>query len=85
MNKMIKEVEKLKSLVKMTAATEENEVSCEHAYRLLDQFAEAIIHGEDTAKMMPEVQKHLELCTDCREELDMLLKIIKKGPFRQTV
>lgn len=57
--------------------TEEVEYSCDDAHRLLDQLAEAVLRGEDTARLMPLVQKHLDMCPDCREEFEALLRILR--------
>lgn len=67
----------MKRVVRMIGATKEAEISCDEAYRLLDQYAEALIRGEDTAALFPEVKHHLELCMDCREELDALLEALR--------
>ncbi len=57
--------------------TSEEEYSCEDVYRLMDQYAEIVTRGEDPAVLMPLVGQHLELCSDCREELDALLRMIR--------
>jgi hypothetical protein len=59
--------------------TDEVEYTCDDVHRLLDQFAEAVLRGEDTARLMPLVQKHLDMCQDCREEMEALLRILKSG------
>ena len=59
--------------------TDEVEYTCDDVHRLLDQFAEAVLRGEDTARLMPLVQKHLDMCQDCREEMEALLRILKAG------
>ena len=60
--------------------TDEAEYSCDDVHRLLDQFAEAVLRGEDTARLMPLVQKHLAMCQDCREEFEALLRILRAPP-----
>lgn len=57
--------------------TQEVEYSCDDVHRLLDQFAEAVLRGEDAAKLMPLVQRHLDMCPDCREEFEALLRILR--------
>lgn len=66
-------IERLKRIVKMIGKTRENEIPCDEAYRLLDQYAEALLRGEDAEKLFPQVAHHLELCMDCKEELEALL------------
>lgn len=61
----------------MLAITDENEIDCDRVYALLDQFAEMAARGEDVSRLMPLVQKHLDLCPDCREEYQTLLNILR--------
>lgn len=71
------EIERMKKVVRMVGATKDTEISCDEAYHLLDQYAEALLRGEDTDALFPEVKHHLELCMDCREELDALLEALR--------
>jgi hypothetical protein len=66
----------MQKLVRSISMTEEEEISCDDVYLLLDQFAEMVKRGEDAAGMMPLVQKHLAMCPDCREEYETLLKML---------
>ena len=58
-------------------ATHDVEYSCDDVYQLLDQFAEAVIRGEDVRQLMPLVQRHLDMCPDCREEFEALMRILR--------
>lgn len=69
-------VDKLKAMVQGVANTRELEYSCDDVYRLLDEFAEAIANGRDAAALMPLVQQHLDMCPDCREEFEALLRVL---------
>lgn len=57
--------------------TEDNEIACNEVYALLDQVAEAAHRGEDVRVLMPLVQKHLDMCPDCREEYEGLLAMLQ--------
>lgn len=70
-------IERLKRMLYMVEATTEVEIACEEAYRLLDQYADALQRGEDAAALMPQVKRHLELCMDCGEELETLLAALR--------
>ena len=70
-------IEKLKTLVRGVARTQEKEYSCDDVYQLLDEFTEAVAHGKDVATLMPLVQQHLEMCPDCREEFEALLRVVR--------
>jgi uncharacterized protein Yka (UPF0111/DUF47 family) len=66
--------------IAMVEKTQEVEFSCEDVYRLLDQYAETINRGEDAQKLMPLVEHHIEICPDCREEFEALLRILQASP-----
>ncbi len=70
-------VDKLTTMVRGVARTQETEYSCDDAYQLLDEFTEAVAQGKDVAKLMPLVQQHLEMCPDCREEFEALLRVVR--------
>jgi hypothetical protein len=70
-------IEKLKTMVRGVARTQEIEYSCDDAYRLLDEFTEAVVQGKNVARLMPLVQQHLDLCPDCREEFEALLRVVR--------
>ena len=66
----------LPEIIQSLEDTEIEEYSCDQVYMLLDQFAETINRGEDASKLMPLVERHLDMCGDCREEFDALLSIL---------
>ena len=74
-----KGIEELKMLVKAAAATEEEELGCDEAYEALDQFAEMFVRGEDPSPLMPLVRRHLDMCGNCREEFEGLLRILRSS------
>ncbi len=57
--------------------TEIEEYTCDQVYELLDQFTELVHHQNDAAQLMPLVQHHLDMCDDCREEFEALLRILQ--------
>jgi hypothetical protein len=67
----------MKNLLNRLALTEEQEISCDDVHELLDQFSEMEMRGEDVAHLMPLVQRHLELCPDCREEHEALMQALE--------
>jgi hypothetical protein len=60
--------------------TREVELTCDEVLALMDQFAEMTLRGENAAQFLPLVQQHLEMCGDCQEELDALLRILRASP-----
>ena len=57
--------------------TRDNELGCDEIFEVIDQYAEAIMLGVDTEQLMPLVHHHIAMCGECREELEMLLEMMK--------
>ena len=66
-----------KKLLQSLAKTEEHEISCDDVFAVLDQFAEAVMRGENVLLLMPLVRQHLDMCPDCREEYETLLRMLQ--------
>ena len=67
----------IKSFVEQIGKTKEKELPCDDVFELLDEYTEAAARGEDTSSLLPYVQHHLEICRDCLEEYEALLRILK--------
>ncbi|MEX0788576.1 MAG: hypothetical protein WD040_07240 [Anaerolineales bacterium] len=67
----------LSVLEREITSTQEIEYGCDDVYRLLDQFAEAVLRGEDAAPWMPLIRAHLERCPDCRAEFEALMRVLQ--------
>ncbi len=67
----------MQKLLGMVERTRGDEYSCDQVHELIDQFAEAVMRGGDAAKLMPLVQHHLDMCPDCREEFEALLRVLQ--------
>jgi hypothetical protein len=67
----------IRKMAGQIAHTREVELACDEVLALMDQFAEMVMRGEDAAQLMPLVQHHLEMCGDCREEFEALLRILR--------
>ncbi len=72
--------ETFEKMIRQIEQTQDVEYACDDVLRVLDQFAEAFLRGEDVRKLMPLVQRHLDICPDCREEFEALLRILKARP-----
>ena len=70
----------VQKLARQLERTTEIEYACDDVQRLLDQFAEAVLRGKDAAGLMPLVQQHIDLCPDCREEFEALMRILRASP-----
>lgn len=51
-------------------------MSCEEVYSLLDEYVEHEIKGQDASRLMPLLEKHLEVCEECCEEYEALLDVV---------
>jgi hypothetical protein len=64
-------------MLQSLAMTEEHEISCDDVYAVLDEFAEAVMRGENVLILMALVRKHLDMCPDCREGYETLLRMLQ--------
>jgi hypothetical protein len=69
--------EMLAGMLAQIERTQDVELTCDEVLALMDQFAEMSLRGENAAEFLPLVQHHLEMCADCEEELDALLRILR--------
>ena len=65
------------TMLQALAVTEEQEISCDEVFAVLDQFTEAVLRGENVLIFMPLVRQHLDMCPDCREEYETLLRMLQ--------
>ena len=72
--------EEFQKLLKMIANTKEVEFSCDDVYHLLDQYSEAVVQGKNAEELMPLVEHHIDMCPDCREEFEALLRVLQASP-----
>jgi hypothetical protein len=70
----------IQDLMHMLKHTRREEASCEDVYEILDQYIELIARGEDAAQLMPLIKHHLDMCPECHEEYDALLRILEASP-----
>lgn len=64
-------------MIQMIASTTEDEIDCGQAFELMHQYAELVSSGQDASVLLPAVHKHIEICLDCRQELEALLRAIQ--------
>jgi len=64
-------------MLQSLAMTEEREISCDDVFAVLDEFVEAVRRGENVLLLMPLVRQHLDMCPDCREEYESLLRMVQ--------
>jgi hypothetical protein len=67
----------LEKLLRIVGYTQDVELSCDEVEKMLDQFAELAQRGEDVKEIMPLVKNHVDLCPECREEFEALMRILQ--------
>jgi len=70
----------VRAMAHMLQHTHAKELTCDEVHSLLDQFVDLVIQGEDASHLMPLVEQHLDLCTECREEYEALLRVLQASP-----
>ena len=71
---------RVEALLRMIENTCEEELSCEEVAELLSEFAELNLNKKDAASWLPLVENHLEMCSNCHEEYDALMRILQASP-----
>jgi hypothetical protein len=67
----------LKNFVELIQTTNEEELDCEEVFRFLDEYSEVALRGNVPKDFLPLVQHHLEMCRDCCEEHEALLRVLE--------
>jgi hypothetical protein len=70
----------VRQLMQLLEKTQEEEFSCQETFALLDEYVELVDSNEEAAALMPIVRLHLEMCPDCRDEFEALLRILRTEP-----
>ena len=71
------DAEMLQGLVESIFSTHEDELDCGGCFEQVDAFAEMVLAGKNAAEAMPLVQEHLDRCSDCRAEFEVLLDALE--------
>jgi hypothetical protein len=64
-------------LVSRLVNTREDELSCDEVFALVDDYAEAYQRGEDVVYLKPRIRHHLDMCRECEEEYEALLRVLE--------
>ena len=63
--------------LKMIQNTHDVELSCPECAEQLDQYAQRILDGEPIDGILEQVKEHLEACSPCDDEFQMILETLK--------
>ena len=69
----------LEEVAAQLAKTNDQELACDECAETLDRFVELAVAGEDVQKLYPMIHHHLEMCGECHEEYQALLRIVRDG------
>ncbi len=64
-------------VMRLLAATQPVELSCDEVLRLMGACADAMLRGEDYGPVVPLFENHIKICADCREEFEGLLRVLR--------
>jgi uncharacterized protein with PIN domain len=68
--------EQIENLLGMIEVTREGELNCEECLVVVAEFAETELRDKLAPAALDAVQHHLKLCLECREEYEVLLKVL---------
>jgi len=66
------------NLIHRLQKTHDDELSCDEVFALVDEYAEASQRGEDVASLKPLIRHHLEMCRECDEEYQALIRVLEE-------
>jgi len=54
------------------------DMPCSQVFTRLDEYVEKQVSGEDAALLMPLLREHFDMCPECCEEYETLLRVLEK-------
>ena len=69
--------EQIDALLEMLSLTKENELTCDECAKQVARFAEIHLENQSLPESLEAVQHHLDLCNECREEFEVLLRALQ--------
>jgi len=55
------------------------DMPCSQVFALLDQYVEKEVRGEAAERLMPLLREHLDICVNCSEEYEALLRVLEES------
>ena len=55
------------------------ELTCDEIFSKLDEYVEREVGEKDAAHLMPLIREHLDICPECCEEYEALLKVVNES------
>ena len=57
----------------------EPDPGCEACFEVLDEYAEALLRGDNAEALFPQLVAHLAGCPACREDTEGLIAALRRG------
>lgn len=76
---------RMKRILRSFMTAQENDANCEECYEHLDQFVEMVDAGTDAATILPRIEAHINICSDCGEEYQALLSVLRSQVDPDTI
>jgi hypothetical protein len=67
----------LRSLIRQGLPPAHPEIDCDDCLRQVDEYAEKVLAHKGPREGLGLVEQHLEICTECREEFEALLRALR--------
>lgn len=67
----------INGLMQLLSLTKDEEINCEQCLSSVSEFAEQELAGKSHVESLKAVEHHLSVCTECREEFEILLRSLK--------
>jgi len=77
-SKMPMTKDQAEKMLRMIENTQQEELACDKVFELLDTYSEMAVRGENVEELLPLVKHHLDMCPDCREEYEAVMRILEK-------
>ncbi len=78
-NELQFDLKALKRLLRQLEEAPDAIIPCTETFRLLDEYVDRMVQGEPIAELMPQVRYHLDLCPDCGQRFELLLRAIEES------
>lgn len=66
-------------LMHLLCETRDDELTCEEVFNCLDEYVDCLEMYQDVGGKKPQVEHHLSICADCRDELDALIHALENA------
>ena len=63
--------------LRVLETVDHEEITCDELYEKLDQYVDLEVDKKDAARIMPLMREHLDVCPECCEEYETLLRVVE--------